>query len=475
MGWHRVLWLCAAFGCTKTNPAKHCDDGSCIDPSFPFCDVSGAISGEPGSCIATTCSADQFVECRGDVELRCNADGTNYNLTPCDRGCDAAAGGCRLCEPGETACTNGQVATCDGTGAVVSSSPCPLGCFENEPRCREIDPSNGLAKYLDMVADPPDLNLLDATLTVSTGELTDGGVAFIDVPSFMVSANGAAPAVRVFVANTVNIQLLRIRANEQETVGPAVALLARGDIAVTGLVEVRPGVGRVSCGGGNGKYQTNCNHVASGGGGGGHATNGAKGGDVTNTAVAGGTAGIASGSPELVPLRGGCGGGGVPDGSNVDWSGPGLGGGAIQLSSRSQIRVDGIIDVRGGDAGMQRYEDQTDGLLAAGGGAGGGILLEAPSVSLDVNAQLVASGGTGAGLCQGLNATCGAGGAGAQPGTAAGAGETVTCTATLPATTAGGGGGGLGRVRINTRDGVYAKASSAVETAVTTAGTIPTR
>ena len=115
---------------------------------------------------------DQFVECRDDVELRCNADGSNYNLTPCDRGCDAAAGGCRLCDPGETACTNGQVATCDASGAVMNRETCVLGCFETEPRCRDIDPSNGLATYFDMVPNPPDLDLEFGNFDTGTGRVT---------------------------------------------------------------------------------------------------------------------------------------------------------------------------------------------------------------------------------------------------------------------------------------------------------------
>jgi hypothetical protein len=39
----------------------------------------------------------------------------------------------------------------------------------------------------------------------------------------------------------------------------------------------------------------------------------------------------------------------------------------------------------------------------------------------------------------------------------------------------GGGDGGLGRIRINTRDGSYAKANTAVEWAVLTTGTLTTK
>lgn len=186
-GGRAALAVLVVAGCTKANPAKHCDDGTCIDTNYPFCDVSGAVAGEPGACIAPACTADQFVECRGDVELRCNADGTNFNLTPCDRGCDANAGGCRLCDPGETACTNGQVATCDASGATTVKETCPLGCFETEARCREIDPSNDIGTYFDAVPNPPDLDLEFATFRTDTGIVTDNGNE-LTVPSFAVSA-----------------------------------------------------------------------------------------------------------------------------------------------------------------------------------------------------------------------------------------------------------------------------------------------
>lgn len=53
-------WLLASLvfsaACTKPNPAKHCTDGTCTTPNYPFCDVTGAIGGEEGTCIAVTCT-----------------------------------------------------------------------------------------------------------------------------------------------------------------------------------------------------------------------------------------------------------------------------------------------------------------------------------------------------------------------------------------------------------------------------------
>jgi hypothetical protein len=453
----------------------------CTTPDFPFCDVTGFVSGEPGTCIAVTCTPGKFGECRGDQEVRCNATGDNYGVVQCERGCDPSADGCLLCNPGETACTNGKVATCDANGTVISATDCPLGCFEDQPRCRRIDPSNGLGQYIDMVASPPDLDLEYAGFDTKTGVVTDittGGA--IAVPNFAVPApNGGVP-IRVFVANSVRITKVVVssRTTGLEITGPAFALVARGDISISGLLEADPSAGGTTlpgCTGAPGRMRVNCNYSSSGSGGGAFATNAAKGGDVLNNSEPGGIGGIASGNEKLVPLRGGCASGGVNDDSGVYFDYGSGGGGAIQLVSETKISVDGIIRVIGDHGGSERYE-QTSGVVLFGGGSGGAVLLEAPTVELGVNAQLLATGGDGADACMVSGVSCSAGGLGAKPMFAATAGADASCNATSGMPTAtGGGGGGLGRARINTADGNYTKASSAVEAASISAGMISTR
>lgn len=475
-------WLFASVvfsvACTKPNPAKHCTDGTCTTPNCPFCDVTGAIGGEEGTCIAVTCTAGEFGECRGDSEVRCNANGNNYDVVQCERGCDPDAGGCRLCSPNETACTNGKVATCDANGTVMSMTECPLGCFQDEPRCREIDPSNNLAMYFDMVPNPPDLDLQFAHFHTGTGMVTDNGNP-IDVPSFAVPAPANGVPMRVFVANSVNITRASADSivNSFETTGPALVLLSRGDIRIMGTLAAHPsaGSGAVSpgCIGGRGVIRSNCNYSSSGGGGGGFATDGAKGGDVPNNSEPGGAGNMASGNETLVPLRGGCAGGGAADGTAaLDYDGGG--GGAIQLVSKTRIVVDGTIDVSGGGGGGDRY-GQTNGFILNGGGAGGGILLEAPQIELGANAQLLANGGDGSSACTVSGITCSAAGKGAKAGVPPTAGIDIDCNAATGTTASGAGGGGLGRVRINTQSGTYTKALGAVESAVVTKGTVGTR
>ena len=149
--------LALVVGCTKSNPAATCTNGSCRDPAYPFCDADGAIAGIPGTCIAVQCTAGQFGACRADdVSLVCSSSGDNYNAVQCANGCDPSSG-CLACAPNQTVCTNGMVASCDAMG-VQTLTPCPLGCFEDQSRCRDIDPSNRLATYMDMVQSPVDLD-----------------------------------------------------------------------------------------------------------------------------------------------------------------------------------------------------------------------------------------------------------------------------------------------------------------------------
>lgn len=481
MWWGRAFLFVALVACTKSNPAKHCADGTCSDPSFPFCDVNGAVADEAGACISAACTADTFVECRDDVEVRCNVDGTNYNLSHCDRGCDAAADGCGLCDPGETSCTNGKVATCDASGTVTSAKNCPLGCFESEPRCREISPSNDLASYMDMVPSPPSATLEMGSFNMDTGEVTDNGTP-VSIPSFTVSAPAGGVPLRVFVVDELTIT--QAVTTGSTSPGRALVILARGPITIVGRLGsfTGNGYGLTACNAGAGTWDQVCMYASSASGGGAFATNGGKGGDVVDSAqqiiyLNGGVGGIANGNASLVPLRGGC-PSGITNWQGNPYDGPSSGGGAIHLVSSVRILVNGVIDV----AGYRGYSGSDDldnvAILSAymgSGGAGGGILLEAPEVIVDAAAILDARGGAGASCSNTPQYNCYPGGAGAMPGVAATPGVNSNCGQDSKPNAAGAAGGGLGRIRINTQSGSYTKASSTVENGAVTAGTIETR
>lgn len=491
MSWR--VWVVAGLllvGCTKPNP-RSCKDGSCTDPSFPFCDTDGALAGEPQTCITVACTPGEFAGCRGDLAITCNTVGGDYDLVQCERGCDEAAGGCHLCDPNQTACTNGKVATCDAAGKITASETCALGCFEAEPRCREIVPSNGLASLIDM-PQATDVEIIDANIDSGTGTITTASGPLL-VPSTVVDGG----RLRVFVVNKLLLRdvTLTSMSNPDGANGPSVAFVARGPITIEGRIRVLGGAGgeiSSACLGGDGYYREggpqNAMYVQTiGSGGGGNATTGARGGDYGTASFQGGAAGGIAGTASLVPLRGGCASGGVvvEGSSTLPIGSPG--GGALQLTSRVSIEVKGILDARGAHGAAERVGQDSNAYY--GGGAGGGLLLEAPTVTLRQNTGLIAKGGGGA--AEGPQAmddttapdlgnvctpagiyVCGNGGNGATIGIAATNGGD---TATSDAAATGGGGGGLGRIRINTRTGSYDKDTSVVEAGALTTATVQTR
>ncbi len=137
-----------------------------------------------------------------------------------------------------------------------------------------------------------------------------------------------------------------------------------------------------------------------------------------------------------------------------------------------------------------------------GGGAGGGILLEAPEVTLGAAARLLVNGAAGLSgfdvppptsqttmvtpgntpgtTCDPADWTfCSAvAGAGAAAGGAATAAADIDRLQGATGNVyyyAGGGGGGLGYIRVNTATGNYAKFSDTIESGVLTTGVIGTR
>lgn len=95
-------------GCTKPNPLD-CSDGTCSDPAHPYCDKDGTVGGAPNTCIKPACSTpNEFVECKGDTAVSCNATEDGYNLMQCSTGCSAEAQGC---SGSSTACTSDNQCT----------------------------------------------------------------------------------------------------------------------------------------------------------------------------------------------------------------------------------------------------------------------------------------------------------------------------------------------------------------------------
>src|SRR5689334_3140192 len=89
--WRVVVLGMIATSCTEPNP-RFCGDGACSDPRFPFCDVDGAVAGQPDTCIEVNCQPDSFEVCRGDNAIVCNSSASNFEVVECALGCNSELG-----------------------------------------------------------------------------------------------------------------------------------------------------------------------------------------------------------------------------------------------------------------------------------------------------------------------------------------------------------------------------------------------
>lgn len=411
-----------------------------------------------------------------------------------------------------TACTGGVLDVCGGSGMVERTEQCALGCFADGSRCNQLVASNGLGPSLDQAEQ-------HGAVTLPAGSVVDtdtGAVTSAGTPLAVASATVAQPGgamLRVFLAKSWALNDVRIRG------ALPVAFVSTGEIKVQGVMDGSAdadtnGPGARICGSGSGgggapvgphfepRFADNSGGypkflwASNGFGGGGFGTTGGVGG-VATVGFETGTAGQVVGNAELVPLRGGCEGGGTMPQNR------GAGGGAIQLVSSQAVHLvaggassNGVLHVGGGRGvagflGADTSPSPVPPYGPGGGGSGGGILIEAPSVVLDDGTALLASGGGagGYGACNpgpdGVDAAPSAatsqGGAcpaGTRPSAAGGGGAITGVGATGANATggsAGSGGGGLGRIRINTADGRYSAAAGSLLRGVTTAGTVGRR
>jgi hypothetical protein len=329
-----------------------------------------------------------------------------------------------------------------------------------------------------MTPTPPDLDLSGTwTINVDDGTIQNPQLQQVSAPNFDVPQLSGGPSLRVFVVGDLKLGDVIVYSHSGGDLG--VAFLASGDVTLSGTVTVNSGTGSIhsaSCQGKNGASshaQANdaCYLLAAGGGGG--ATAGSSGGLIVDGG--GGTpilGGAASGSDDLQPLAGGCSGGGFnnTEGGTSLTEGS-YGGGAIQITSRKSITVAGHLLADGGLGGDTEDQGCFDSTFGAGGG--GGILLEAPTLTLAPMSSLSAAGGNGLG-CNPATATCGVPGMGGT-GTTGGNVNFTTALGGGVIYYPGTGGGGVGRIRINTSTGSFTSDNTAVKNAVVTTGMVKTR
>lgn len=472
-------------------------DGGC-EPAI--CTSPPTCRGTPGTCGASGCQYPLLPEgtACGDGGA-CNAAGQcGANVCPfrdagdpCDDGLPCTSGdSCAgfscigTCQPSPAiGCnTRSTPPVCGGDGGCVwtpsnPNGPCSTDAGSTNGRCE----TTGLCS--PWFSAPPS-NLPDDVrlLPVPTNSWTatpgsDGGACVIDT-------SGATPGPRDVAANCgftgqamifqqdAGSELAVFRATDLlvppgvavQFIGDRPAVLAIfGDATINGTLsaaarnastDLPAGSGPTVCLSGDGGTPSD----REGGAGGSYRTLGGRGGnDVL-------TVGPVNGTPEGVPLRGGCAGG---RGGGPTPGDGGVGGGALQLTVLGELLVGdgGVLSVSGAGGFGGLLEPSG----AGGGGSGGTLLLEAGHITL-VNCALTANGGGGGqggrnGQALGASGADGSlSTAQAAPGgnsTSGPSGGNGGVSGTAPTNGAngggsqggGGGGGAVGLIRINAPQG----------------------
>lgn len=432
---HLAMVVVLAACSTRPNP-KNCLDNHCNDPALPFCDVDGAIGGEPNTCIAVDCMPLRFEECRGDRALVCNAAGDNFDLVACEFGCDDT--GCKPC-----------------TGA---------GCEKHI-----------IPRFIPNACTNPAL-LPELTISADTTIDTSNELACSEVVK-----QPTGPEICV-----LHYDRIKIEQNRTYTVTGkrALALVADHLLLVEGILDGSATGKNNGPAGGLIKSGTGGNN---GGGGAGYRTAGGSG---ASASVDGGGAngGAAGASPlSLAELFGGR----QPTKGPSDTEPGGAGGALVLTSCRGEVSITGLIDVNGGggQGGLQEFGGANQYFFATGGGSGGTVVLQGQQVT--VTGQIFANGGGGGGGGglgmagqDGQRATTAALGGTPAPTSARGNGGTGG-TASAPAngqfvtgetsTGGAGGGGSAGFIITLTPDLVFPTLTPlAVSPGFESKGTVPT-
>lgn len=372
-------------------------------------------------------------------------------------------------------CNAGALETC--VGDVCTPMACPLGCFDDPtPHCGVFAPANLPASF-DYSGAIAELTLTPGTIRIDSdsgaitqetspsGPLTilrDGGPGVIAgiryEPVGMTMAALVMGSLEVEAGATVYVHGDR-----------ALIVVAQSDLTLTGTIDIQhcappadtdrtcagPGGGAGGAAGADGEGCASGGHAptvtsgtSGGGAGGGNVVVGAPGG--AGSVTPGGAAAPAGcGLTNGIPLVGGSGGGGSRGAAG------GAGGGAIQLAAFKRLVLAGRIQAGGRGGGAPTGAEGGGG----GGGAGGLVLLQAPTVDLSGAGVAAGGGGGGCGNCTaaGADGVLGSGNAaggavgGAIPGGRGGAAASQALAGGAGTTTAGGGGGGgaWGVIRID--------------------------
>lgn len=379
-----VLVVCVLAGCTRPNPAATCPEGFCVDSEFGFCDVDGAISGMPGTCIAVACTPGEFAACRGEQAITCNANGDDFDLTLCPFGC--GEDGCLPCEAGDTSCSEGSLFRCNDQGVPMMETTCVAGCVSDDnPHCAYLEP-----RYAPDICDSAALN---PVLNISNSGSFDPNLDTNCTGGVIEQAGTTALCVVHYGSIKIEAGAVLTVDGKPNRQGRTVMFVADGDLVIDGTLDVS--AHRSTNGPGGGVFQSggSANFNSSfGAGGAGGGSAGGSGGSATTLGGANNGGLVATNPAVLQALVGGAAASQVfQPSTTTDELGGGGGGGVSLVSCRGTLSVTGVVAANGG-GGLGGAGDFIF-VHGSGGGAGGNVVLQ--GIDVRVTGEIFANGGAG--------------------------------------------------------------------------------
>ena len=405
-------------GC-DTDHCKECEANttSCSGDDLVMCDSSGTIV-NPMTC-ANGCQTDHCNTCKPGV-ASCNTSGNAVTCgldgepgTP--QVCGAAGcinGVCNSCTPNTVTCDGDILKTCGSNGTVQATTACTWGCGTTpNAHCKVFQPSYGVGVpsgtlpdlvVVDNGPNATSLNIQDcANSRVDLTALKNGAWETTTLVSPQVStvSQTGGPPICVVRFNKITINnggILNIAGGGANDY--LISLQATGDVSIAGTINFKDLFGGPATGAGTTASQASYGAPmnASGGGGGGMARAGGTGGACTGcaTVTPGGAGGAAISNIKTV-FNHGSQGGGITYSITATYGG--AAGGALHLLSLTRVTVTstGKLNLNGSAAIGGMYSRD----LGAGGGSGGALVIEAPTVSVSASALAVANGAGGKGGC----------------------------------------------------------------------------
>ncbi|GMU59218.1 MAG: hypothetical protein AMXMBFR34_09810 [Myxococcaceae bacterium] len=465
--------------CTKNDTCT--SDGGCT--GVPLCDAPPSVCHQP---VGTCTESDGGCAYGPRPSGPCN-DNDTCTLNDSCNGDGGCAGTPVVCAP-PSQCH--RVNGCTGDGGCLFSISTGQGCDAGAPGPGSCNAAGSCVPLTEFPFAPS--NFTEAQLPTRVAGLSfNCGTTTLDTGG----PNGALTWTNNCAGNPTSVSFTELVLGTHRAVllytdaltvapgsqlratgGRALIIAVRGSAGVHGVIDVGSTAGDAGAGSGAGctagvglrgaARSFGGHEMAGGSGGGAFGTAGGAGGSGDGTM--GGVGGVPQGTPQLVPLQGGC-PGGQGGAADVSPAPGGRGGGALQLTVGGTLSVTGLITAygAGGAGGMYDAVDTGGG---GGGGSGGGLLLEANVFTMGTAGTLTANGGgggqgaaeaSGTGTAPsgangspvaagpapgGASSACGGnGGSGAAGSTAAQSGLNESCSS---GGSGGGGGGGVGRIFI---------------------------